>query len=132
MRKLCKFQGEWKVIVNSRPKFSSGGWEVYIKCTGNQKWSKASNSKDKIGNLKETISFANKKMIELSQTQKEDYQGCDESTEQKPMKKKGGNRKLLTCLSLSCYELYKSTSKPHLARNAKPEPSQAKPRQSTK
>ena len=76
------------MIVNSRPKFSSGGWEVYIKCTGNQKWSKASNSKDKIGNLKETISFANKKMIELSQTQKEDCQGCDESTEQKPMKKK--------------------------------------------
>ena len=37
---------------------------------------------------KETISFASKKMIELSQTQKEDYQGCDESTEQKPMKKK--------------------------------------------
>ena len=71
--------------VNSRPKFSNGGWEVYIKCTSNQKWSKASNSKDKISNLKETMSFANKKMIELS---KEDYQGCNESTEQKPMKKK--------------------------------------------
>ena len=73
--------------VNKRPKFPNGGWEVYVKYQGNQKWSKPSNSKDPIGNLKETIAFANTKMIEL-QKEKEDYQGCDESTEQMPMKRK--------------------------------------------
>ena len=87
MRRLCKVQGEWKVGVNKRPKFPNGGWEVYVKYQGSQKWSKPSNSKDPIGNLKETIAFANTKMIEL-QKEKEDYKGRDESTEQMPMNKK--------------------------------------------
>ena len=66
-REICKAMGSFKVGIHPRPKMRDGGWEVYVKHTTGQKWSKASSATVKIGDgsLRATILHANEIMLEL-------------------------------------------------------------------
>ena len=73
-KEICKAMGEFKVVVGARPKVADSAWDVSVKHTTGQKWSKQSWSRKKIGDgsLRACVLHANEIMVKLYEKEQEE------------------------------------------------------------
>ena len=82
-REICKAMGGFKVVVGARPKVADSAWDVSVKHTTGQKWSKQSWSRKQIGDgsLRACVLHAIELMVKMYENEQEGHRAHVEQEE---------------------------------------------------